>query len=286
MATDDPVASYGRIHRFLEAVEATGATVVDASDQRRDDAPLRVTVEAELGDDVAAPEHGGEGRDLRRTVQTLLAERERLRADLRDLRGSRGDAPDPPAEPAPPVTDRKREVLRYLHDHGGATAREIADNFDVNMSAVHKQLKPFRETGHVVDADHPVDARKTVFSLAPTVAADVLGVEDSGGGDGGGDDGGDGEAVDDIDPDPDWLQEAGVAGVGADAPLFEDFESGDGPDAECQHCGTAVTPEYARVFTPESEPGPRTCPSCSRVREADGTVRAARTAATDGGDSA
>lgn len=48
----------------------------------------------------------------------------------------------------------------------------------------------------------------------------------------------------------------------------------------CQNCGAFVTPEYARVFTPDNEEAPRVCPHCddkirdgAEVREARSTRR-------------
>lgn len=58
---------------------------------------------------------------------------------------------------------------------------------------------------------------------------------------------------------------------------------------QCQNCGSFVTQDYQRVFTPEGEPGPRVCPFCQdRMRDGAG-VREARSdrrsrAVADGGE--
>lgn len=46
---------------------------------------------------------------------------------------------------------------------------------------------------------------------------------------------------------------------------------------ECENCGSAVTEQYVRVFTPTDYDQPRACPSCPNLkREPDGTVREKR----------
>ncbi|WP_438267384.1 DUF7563 family protein [Haladaptatus halobius] len=45
---------------------------------------------------------------------------------------------------------------------------------------------------------------------------------------------------------------------------------------ECQNCGTFVTADYARVFTPDGIDDPRVCPSCPDVIRDGATVREAR----------
>jgi len=49
---------------------------------------------------------------------------------------------------------------------------------------------------------------------------------------------------------------------------------------ECQNCGTHVTEQYARVFTPDEVDEPRVCPQCpdklrdgANIREAKSTRR-------------
>jgi ParB family chromosome partitioning protein len=52
---------------------------------------------------------------------------------------------------------------------------------------------------------------------------------------------------------------------------------------ECQNCGSHVPKKFSRVFEPESEGAPRCCPKCTDlVRDADGTIREARSTAGRG----
>ncbi|WP_443984563.1 DUF7563 family protein [Halorientalis marina] len=45
---------------------------------------------------------------------------------------------------------------------------------------------------------------------------------------------------------------------------------------ECQNCGSFVTEDYVRVFTPEVHDGPRVCPNCEdKIRDGN-DVREAR----------
>jgi hypothetical protein len=47
---------------------------------------------------------------------------------------------------------------------------------------------------------------------------------------------------------------------------------------ECQNCGSHVTPDYARVFTPENVENPQVCPHCEDMkRDPDGTAREKKT---------
>ncbi|XVH31788.1 DUF7563 family protein [Haloferacaceae archaeon DSL9] len=45
---------------------------------------------------------------------------------------------------------------------------------------------------------------------------------------------------------------------------------------ECQNCGSFVTSNYARVFTPTGVDCPRVCPNCEDLVRDGSTVRAAR----------
>lgn len=45
---------------------------------------------------------------------------------------------------------------------------------------------------------------------------------------------------------------------------------------ECQNCGAHVTPDYARVFTPNGVENPRCCPECPDVIRRNGEVTDAR----------
>ena len=45
---------------------------------------------------------------------------------------------------------------------------------------------------------------------------------------------------------------------------------------ECQNCGSFVTREYVRVFTPEGEADPRVCPRCEDMVRDGNDVREAR----------
>lgn len=45
---------------------------------------------------------------------------------------------------------------------------------------------------------------------------------------------------------------------------------------ECNNCGSFVTGEYVRVFTPEGMDSPRVCPSCEDMVRDGGGVREAR----------
>lgn len=47
---------------------------------------------------------------------------------------------------------------------------------------------------------------------------------------------------------------------------------------ECANCGSFVTADYVRVFTPEGVDAPRACPSCPDKVRAHGDVRDARAA--------
>lgn len=46
--------------------------------------------------------------------------------------------------------------------------------------------------------------------------------------------------------------------------------------AECQNCGSFVTKDYARVFTPPGVENPRVCPKCEDKIRDGATVREAR----------
>lgn len=45
----------------------------------------------------------------------------------------------------------------------------------------------------------------------------------------------------------------------------------------CQNCDSHVTPDYARVFAPDEDAGPRVCPNCENMtRTRGGVVRERR----------
>jgi hypothetical protein len=45
---------------------------------------------------------------------------------------------------------------------------------------------------------------------------------------------------------------------------------------ECQNCGSFVTEQYARVFTPDGIDAPRVCPHCEDKVRDGASVREAR----------
>jgi NAD-dependent SIR2 family protein deacetylase len=45
----------------------------------------------------------------------------------------------------------------------------------------------------------------------------------------------------------------------------------------CQHCGSFVTRQYVRVFTPEETDGPQVCPHCEDRVRGRADVRETRT---------
>jgi NAD-dependent SIR2 family protein deacetylase len=45
---------------------------------------------------------------------------------------------------------------------------------------------------------------------------------------------------------------------------------------ECQNCGSFVTNEYVRVFTPNGMDNPRVCPGCEDMVRDGADVREAR----------
>lgn len=45
---------------------------------------------------------------------------------------------------------------------------------------------------------------------------------------------------------------------------------------ECQNCGSFVTAQYVRVFTPDGEDCPRVCPDCPDKLRDGADVREAR----------
>ena len=45
---------------------------------------------------------------------------------------------------------------------------------------------------------------------------------------------------------------------------------------ECQHCGSFVSEDYVRVFTPEGSKNPRVCPFCPDKIRDGASVREAR----------
>jgi hypothetical protein len=51
--------------------------------------------------------------------------------------------------------------------------------------------------------------------------------------------------------------------------------------AQCQNCGSHVSDDYARVFTPNGVDQPRCCPNCGKVREGN-DVREARSGPENG----
>jgi NAD-dependent SIR2 family protein deacetylase len=44
----------------------------------------------------------------------------------------------------------------------------------------------------------------------------------------------------------------------------------------CQNCGSFVTEQYVRVFTPEGNDGPRVCPECEDKLRDGAEIREAR----------
>jgi NAD-dependent SIR2 family protein deacetylase len=44
----------------------------------------------------------------------------------------------------------------------------------------------------------------------------------------------------------------------------------------CQNCGSFVTEQYVRVFTPEGNEGPRVCPECEDKLRDGAEIREAR----------
>lgn len=44
----------------------------------------------------------------------------------------------------------------------------------------------------------------------------------------------------------------------------------------CQNCGNHVTPDYARVFSPDDVDGVRACPDCPDKIRVNGEIRDAR----------
>lgn len=44
----------------------------------------------------------------------------------------------------------------------------------------------------------------------------------------------------------------------------------------CQNCGSFVTKQYVKVFTPNSVDEPRVCPYCEDKKRSGGDVREAR----------
>jgi len=45
---------------------------------------------------------------------------------------------------------------------------------------------------------------------------------------------------------------------------------------ECQNCGSFVTKDYVRVFTPSDTDGPRVCPDCEDMIRDGADIREAR----------
>jgi len=48
------------------------------------------------------------------------------------------------------------------------------------------------------------------------------------------------------------------------------------PMPKCQNCGSFVTKDYVRVFTPQEDTDPRVCPDCEDMIRDGADVREAR----------
>lgn len=150
------------------------------------------------------------------------------------------------------LTDTVRGDVLAVVKHG-LDPETRADDRDVTPAAIHHNLRAAREQLGVEDLSEIVPA-------APR----------------GGDDATDNEAAEehtsesttDADDSPEWaVTDGGTATATAQT----------GARVTCQNCGSTVTRDYARVFSPDNVDGVRTCPDCpDLIREGDGTLRKKR----------